>query len=885
MLSVYTLHSQHKLCASKSVLHNYRIHGVRPRPLVDCGVKEQQDGAPPRWARGAELAVFGGKGLRLVTLKDGTLQLSSPLLELQDWLLDVRWLPEMPSAFLGAVLAHNTALLLEAKSGHVVCLRSCQEVCLLYSGLLIGSHWDSAVLVGGTVFNQLVLWRPGTGSENQAAPVERRLRGHSGVIFSLAYLPQGGLLASASDDRSVRVWHVGALGGPSGCGDLEPVCQHVLYGHQARVFCVRQAQGGVFSAGEDGACLMWDADGRVERSFKGHRAGGVRALAVSEEQRWLASGGADGGVRLWRVREGPEADREPREGAHEGRLLDLELRGEGSPKVVCLVEGGVLVCTDHGKIYLQDGQEWRCVWVGDSEFQSYCVMEAVCVREGVCMCAVGNLSGGVCVFPLSYPERAVVLRAGDGKVHSLQWVWLGQAESVCLLASGAEGRVYRWLIGLDVDEVGVSIRCRRLQAFLLPPCAKRWLTAAVTLTSPHTQDTLWVCGDRRGSLLLYSDKEQSEETKAVEERCWTKSQGWAAELNGESETEHALQERGAVGLGGAEAGAEAMEPVCVLFGIHGKQGVTSVCECDGLCYTTGRDGFVRVLVVQGNTLTVQRTQRAAKGMEWLERILFLRENTRDKARNGGMGSVEEGDGGIERGGGHQTEGQVLAEARFALVGFRSVSFVVWDPVSQETLLSVPCGGGHRSWAYRPPGLSNHCSGGGQLVFIKQGAVLAHYPPTHARTVAMTTGQALREGIHGRGVGCLCHLGTLGCWEVLVTGGEDTSLSVLAVHSETGTARVLSVITDHISSVRTLASLHREAPHPSALSSLLFSAGGRAQLQCYRLLIGWEGQAGQPTCQVSQIAGHRLDDKWEKKRNRHKTVKMDPETRCVICLGV
>lgn len=893
MLSVYSLHSQPKFCASQSVLQNYRIHGLRPRPLAYLGVKEQQDGASPWspsiWARGAELAVFGGKGLRLVTLKapDGTLQLSGPLLELEDWLLDVQWLPEMPSAFLGAVLAHNTALLLEAKSGHVVCLRSCQEVCLLYSGLLIGSVWDSAVLVGGTVFNQLILWRPGASGKDQAAPVERRLPGHSGVIFSLAYLPQAGLLASASDDRSVRVWRVGALGGPCGCGELEPVCQRVLYGHQARVFCVRQAQGGVFSAGEDGACLMWGADGRVERSFKGHRAGGARALAVSEEQRWLASGGADGGVRLWRVREGPGEDGEPREGAQEEGLVDLELRGEGSPKVVCLVEGGVLVCTDHGKVYLRVGQEWRCVWVGGPEFQSYCVMEVVCVHEGVSVCAVGNLSGGVCVFPLSHPERGVALRAGEGKVHSLQWVWPGRAEEGFLLASGAEGRVFRWSIGLDVDEVGVSLRCRRLQAFLLPPCAKRWLTAAVTLTPPHTQDTLWLCGDRRGSLLLYSDRKRSEETQAVEERRGPKSQGWAAGLNGEgeTETERAPQERGEVGLGGPEAGAEAMEPVCVLFGVHGKQGVTSVCKCEGVCYSTGRDGFVRVLVVQGNTLTVQRTQRAAKGMEWLERVMFLGEHPRERARDRGMGSVEEGDGGMERGSGgrggaHQTEGRVLAEARFALVGFRSVSFVVWDPVKQETLLSVPCGGGHRSWAYQPPSLSDPSSGGGQLVFIKQGAVLAHYPPTHARSVAMTTGQALREGIHGRGVGCLCHLGTLGCWEMLASGGEDTSVSVLAVHSGTGTTQVLSVITDHISSVRALASLHRDAPHSSALSCLLFSAGGRAQLQCYRLLIGWEGQAGQPTCQVSQIASHRLDDQWEKKRNRHKTVKMDPETRCV-----
>uniref|UniRef100_A0A3Q3ESA0 tRNA (34-2'-O)-methyltransferase regulator WDR6 n=1 Tax=Labrus bergylta TaxID=56723 RepID=A0A3Q3ESA0_9LABR len=34
----------------------------------------------------------------------------------------------------------------------------------------------------------------------------------------------------------------------------------------------------------------------------------------------------------------------------------------------------------------------------------------------------------------------------------------------------------------------------------------------------------------------------------------------------------------------------------------------------------------------------------------------------------------------------------------------------------------------------------------------------------------------------------------------------------------------------------------------------------------------------PSCQVIQVASHRLDKQWERRRNRHKTVKMDPETR-------
>ena len=104
--------------------------------------------------------------------------------------------------------------------------------------------------------------------------------------------------------------------------------------------------------------------------------------------------------------------------------------------------------------------------------------------------------------------------------------------------------------------------------------------------------------------------------------------------------------------------------------------------------------------------------------------------------------------------------------------------------------------------------------------------------------------------------------------------------MVAVQARTGAVRVLAVITDHISSVRTLAAVTAgdDGRRGRRLSALLVSAGGRAQIQCYRLLIGWDGQLERPSCQVIQVSRHRLDEQWERKKNRHKTVKMDPETR-------
>ncbi|XP_041654921.1 WD repeat-containing protein 6 [Cheilinus undulatus] len=948
VLKVYSLQPQPKACTSLSVLQHCRIHGIRlkdplavpvPSPATET-YEVKNDGASFY-----NLAVFGGKAVRLVRLhvsfgdeKHLRLEILGPLMELQDWVLDARWLSGDNPSLLCVAVAHNSALLLDVVSGHVLEQHSCLEGCLLYSALLlVHESWEDTVIVGGTVFNQLVLWKPGGGdrcsNSEQKAPVERRLLGHTGVIFSICYLQEKGWLASASDDRSVRVWGVGLLGGPGGmCGDLNPACLRVLYGHQARVFSVHLSPAKVFSAGEDGACLVWDwaGGGKVVRTLKGHKAGGVRALAVSvgtgNKDRWVATGGADGGVRLWRV-EGGQL-KETMEEAVTDKLTDLKFPGQGLPKEVCLAgkedenaswsQSKFVVCTDKGVVHQYRDGQWEIVWQGSTEFQSYCVMESVTVRmkdstAKVSLCAVGNLTGSIQVFPISHPQCGILLTGASGKIHSL--IWQEAKQGSYLLASGADGLVYRWCINVEKDEnSSMTLDVNPLPPLLLPSCAKRWLTAAMLL---HflSWGQLWVCGDRRGSLLLFQEEEKLEKTMCE------------GMMNDRSPGLKIMDEKESV----ADL---ALKPLSCLFGVHGKQGVTSVCEHQGLLYSTGRDGCVRVFRVHqtpdipeekghgrnvensgGLQLEVLRVQRACKGMEWLERVLFLEPDilVEDKELKGECENH------------HMTKHLNLTEnlkekeddtteskgreARFVIVGFHAVQFVVWDPVRQEKLLSVPCGGGHRSWSLWPSD-KGVWPGYGALVFIKQGAVLASQPPgeepNQAGKAGSTGGLGLREGVHGRGIGCVCRLGRIketniqakrkenetsiegrngtreGFWEIVVTGGEDTSLTVLAMHPNSGSIKVLSVITDHISSVRTLTGItHPEegSENPTqSLSALLVSAGGRAQMQCYRLLICWDAQRLAPSCQVIQVASHRLDEQWERRRNRHKTVKMDPETR-------
>ncbi|XP_060127257.1 tRNA (34-2'-O)-methyltransferase regulator WDR6 isoform X2 [Zootoca vivipara] len=799
-IAIYSLEpdaSQSARCYKK-VLRNHNVHGI----------KEQQDAAPGA----TTLAVFGGKGLVVLQLsfQGGTAKLAElfPFRELHDWIWDLQRL-EAPGC-VALALGHNSLALYDCAGQRTLREVHCQEKCILYSAHLVGSSWETLVLVAGTVFNQLVVWCAADPTDNAGRVKPRsRINGHKGVIFSICFSESKSILASASDDRSLRLWGVGDLRSPP-----DPVpCLLVCYGHQSRVWSVRLLSSYILSIGEDAACLVWNYQGEIVHRFKGHKGRGLRAVAAHERRGWVFTGGADSGIRQWLLK-----------GQSDGgdSLVRLDFpspRTKGSPRAVKLVDvNHLLVMTDAGAVYAYDltSKAWALV-LEDAAYRSYSLLEVSVLISGVMACAMGNLSGQVKVFPLCSPAESKELKLYEGKVHSLSWAsYAGQDPGTCsLFVSGAAGSLLWLEVSLGPPE-GVAVVVKR--CFRLPLCKQRWHTCAAFMP----RGELLLCGDRRGSLMLF----ECEPAQAL-------SRGAGV---GSSDPERVSGLPGpAFPLTGEEPLAEG--PVSLLFGLHGKLGVTSITCHQDFIYSTGRDSCYRQLQVQGRQLRVLRKHRPCKGLDWLEELHF-----------GPDGSVW-------------------------VLGFHADRFVLWSASSNEMLLSVPCGGGHRSWSYA------HCLQVGTFAYIKSGDVVVYQSQD-----AHSGQRILKESLHGRELTCVCHIGVLQApgqepVSTLATGSEDGTVNILTYRAQSRTVTQLTALGDHISSVRALAVAKDTQPKAGSISAILFSAGGRAQIECYRMLLSPSHSSGGGVVhQLVHVASHRLDEQWDHRKNRHKLVKMDPETR-------
>lgn len=145
------------------------------------------------------------------------------------------------------------------------------------------------LLATGSEDQTIRLWDTGKGECINV------LRGHTNWVRSIAFSPDGSLLASCSEDQTVRLW----------CVETGTCC-HVLQGHTERVRAVAfSSQGKVLaSGGDDSTIRLWNTQTWTCSHVLQEHTSDVRTLAFHPTEEILASGSEDQTIRLWDTRSG-----------------------------------------------------------------------------------------------------------------------------------------------------------------------------------------------------------------------------------------------------------------------------------------------------------------------------------------------------------------------------------------------------------------------------------------------------------------------------------------------------------------------------------------------------------------------------------------------------
>ncbi|KNE72600.1 hypothetical protein AMAG_17043 [Allomyces macrogynus ATCC 38327] len=774
----YSVSSGRQVGAITGLLDHARCHGI------DVPVPIQVGGAS------GIMAVFGAKQAIIlsvtVTGHGEILAITAHVLsrwKCRDWIKALRILPA--SGHVVMVTAHNWVEIypsVDARRPDVTL--QCSERCILYSATIFGDSLDSVTIASGTVFNQVLLWRPNRPQDADGAiQVDKALVGHEGVIFHIAFSADGRHVSSVSDDRSIRIW------------DTTTGAQvRTFFGHTARVWMSVLLDKMVVSVSEDCTCRVWtwDAGNGDESSsecvavWDGHVGKNVWCVAVDPEQRTVVTGGNDGGIRVWDL-----ARLSSRRIEYEDQLLKITLPDASDTiRNVVTTPTNLLVSTKSGHLYALDPSmsSWMHL-TRDPRFTSY----ATLATTSTGLLLAGNLTGHILVIsptlehaPIEHAVHTTKIM-GIRVVNDLIFTW---DQSAAFYVSRMDGTAWKVLgslafddkdqvqaVAVHADVVFVTTRMGSLIVYPFPPDATKRVDPILAFPKAH--------GKLNGTsiVVLPSDCPSIRLATTGRDGClafWTLdvTDQAAAGATVTRDQEHDDCDRDLIA---AHEQQYLQLQQRVIGGPEVPKHVDHQRETLKKRFLVERAHVTGV--ASGRSYTLARTHQERLTRGWLERL-------------------------------------ILVDGHLLVVEFHHQRMILRHHAQQARLLSVACGGAHRFWDLT---VTDPAAAQCTFAFIRREALFVYRSSPAAATAAATAAPrvsaALADSLHGREIRSLVYLSP----DRLLTGSEDTTMAVVTVSEY----RLVTRMHKHRSVVKCLV----------RAVGYVFSAGGGEELVAWRIDAG------------------------------------------------
>ncbi len=174
---------------------------------------------------------------------------------------------------------------------------------------------DGQILASGSDDGTIKIWRLNQGEQL------RTLTGHSATVYSLIISPDGQKLVSGSGDKTIKIWQLSTG-------------QHIrtLTVHSGTIYSLVMSRDGqtlVSSSGDKTIKIYEFNTGKVLHTITGH-SDFVRCLAISPDGKTLVSGSDDKTIKIWQLSTGKEIRTLTN---HSGWIYSLAISADGQTLV------------------------------------------------------------------------------------------------------------------------------------------------------------------------------------------------------------------------------------------------------------------------------------------------------------------------------------------------------------------------------------------------------------------------------------------------------------------------------------------------------------------------------------------------------------------------